>query len=136
MTNVEVLTKEIAQLEAQLKEKHAALREIWDERDRGFRDRIKKAHQGEGDFTLEELRFSASYRCDCGAGFAYPHEYMNVMGDWHCSAILMGTADRNTPHTRPLPFPYYEIKSEDQPTARGATTRPGATQPGTGRTGG
>lgn len=72
------------------------------------------------------LRYAAYARCPCGAGMAYeptgesgrPHGY------WDCSAILLGVADEAVTHTAQLPFTFYEIKSETQPSARGATTRP------------
>jgi hypothetical protein len=58
--------------------------------------------------------------------------------DWDCSAILLGDAIASgepgaVKHTSQLPFIFYEIKSEHQPSANGATTRPdhdqGATEP-------
>jgi hypothetical protein len=71
-------------------------------------------------FTEEELRFSASTCCPCGAGLAYPkgcgmHHY------WDCSAILMGKASLEVKHTDKLPFSFYDVKSESS--YRG-TTRP------------
>lgn len=87
----------------------------------------------------ERLIYAATARCPCGAGLAYdpagevggedgPHYKPNA---WDCSAILIGTAiSKGLPgavqHTGVLPFAFYEIKSEDQPSARGATTRPKA----------
>lgn len=86
--------------------------------------RIKRAHAGDSTaaFNASELRFSAATRCDCGAGMAYPVD-IGIHGAWHCSAILQGTASREVRHTVPLPFAFYEIKSEDTPSANGATTR-------------
>ena len=77
----------------------------------------------------DRLVYAASARCPCGAGLAYdpagesgrPHGY------WECSAILLGTADKAVKHEAQLPFAFYEIKSERQPSAHGATTRPAAT---------
>lgn len=88
----------------------------------------------------ERLVYAASARCPCGAGLAYdpagevggeddtPHYKPNA---WDCSAILLGTAIlKGQPgavqHTGVLPFAFYEIKSENQPSAGGATTRPKA----------
>lgn len=88
----------------------------------------------------ERLVYAASARCPCGAGLAYdpagevggdddsPHHRPNA---WDCSAILLGTAipkgePGSVQHTGLLPFAFYEIKSENQPSARGATTRPKA----------
>jgi hypothetical protein len=81
------------------------------------------------DVRLQELRamtintrlvYAAHARCPCGAGMAY-----DPAGDdcWDCSDILMGTADRDVQHTARLPFIFYELKSETQPSANGMTTR-------------
>lgn len=80
----------------------------------------------------ERLVYAAYSRCPCGAGLAYDpcHEDESsvfrgpLFGCWDCSAILLGTADQNVKHTGKLPFAFYEIKSEDQPSVNGATTRP------------
>lgn len=97
---------------------------------------------------LERLIFAARSRCPCGAGLAYdpagasggyPDESKGEKNDsvfvggfggyWDCSAILLGTAIPNgqpgaVKHEGQLPFSFYEIKSENQPSANGATTRP------------
>ena len=73
-------------------------------------------------FDASELIFAAFARCDCGAGMAYPVD-IGIHGAWHCSAILRGTASREVKHTPPMPFVFYDIKSEDTPSANGATTR-------------
>lgn len=75
----------------------------------------------------QELVYAAFNRCPCGAGLAYdPRE--GVGGSWDCSDILTGRAiPMDQPgwvtHTARLPFVFYEIKSERQPSANGATTR-------------
>jgi hypothetical protein len=74
-------------------------------------------------YNESELIFAAYSRCPCGAGMAYPsncgpHHY------WDCSAILTGKADVNVTHSAQLPFVFWEVKSENQPSACGATTRP------------
>ncbi len=73
----------------------------------------------------KRLVYAATKRCPCGAGLAY------AAGDdaWDCSAILSGKAIPthvvgSVQHTAKLPFVFYEIKSENQPSANGATTRP------------
>ena len=87
---------------------------------------------------LERLIFAAHSRCPCGAGLAYdPAGEVGGIEDgpfnrpnaWDCSAILLGTAALSGQHgagqhTGLLPFAFYEIKSENQPSAGGATTRP------------
>ena len=74
---------------------------------------------------MDDLIYAATVRCPCGAGMAYRE------GDdaWDCSAILLGTAvpsgePGSVKHEARLPFVFYEIKSEKQPSANGATTRP------------
>lgn len=76
---------------------------------------------------LKRLVFAALHRCPCGAGLAYDPKGESgkpIHGYWDCSAILLGTADVKAQHTAQLPFMSYEIKSEKQPSANGATTRP------------
>lgn len=73
--------------------------------------------------TTDDLIFAAYTRCPCGHGMAYPKN-CNPNHHWDCSAILLGTADKAVTHEAKLPFVFYEIKSELQPSAQGATTRP------------
>ncbi len=75
------------------------------------------------------LRYAATTRCPCGAGVAYDADTTDLHGSWECSAILRGKAvharsDGEVKHIEGFPFSFYEIKSEDQPSAGGATTRP------------
>lgn len=75
------------------------------------------------------LVYAATARCPCGAGLAYQAGADPFTGAWDCSAILTGTAIPSgqlgsVEHTAVLPFVFYEIKSERQPSAHGATTRP------------
>lgn len=75
------------------------------------------------------LRFSATARCECGAGLAYDVDLRDPFGSWECADILRGLAvpkgqEGAKVHSPPFPFSFYEIKSEDQPSAMGATTRP------------
>ena len=86
----------------------------------------------------KRLVYAAYARCPCGAGLAYdPAGEVGKMEDspfhgpdsWDCSAILLGTAkakgeEGSVQHTGKLPFAFYEITSENQPSAGGATTRP------------
>lgn len=74
-------------------------------------------------FEPAELIYAARERCSCGCGMAYPKD-VGVQGAWYCSAILLGQAEAGTAHSSPLPFMFYEVKSEQQPSVRGATTRP------------
>lgn len=68
------------------------------------------------------LIYAATNRCPCGAGLAYIPGHEDRA--WDCSKILLGTADEEVTHTAKLPFIFYEIKSEQQPSADGRTTRP------------
>lgn len=92
--------------------------------------RLEEAYAGRGAFADDELRYAATKRCPCGAGLAYPTG-IGMHGSWDCSDILTGRAAHSgspeaKTHTGRLPFAFYEIKSEDQPSADGRTTRPGA----------
>jgi len=79
----------------------------------------------------DRLVYSAYARCPCGAGLAYDPCFEDensvfvgpLSGYWDCSAILLGAAG-STKHTAKLPFAFYDILSEGQPSACGATTRP------------
>lgn len=73
------------------------------------------------------LVYAAFVRCPCGAGMAYDRDGESgkpIRGYWDCSAILLGTADTNVKHEARLPFVFYEVLEEVQPSAQGATTRP------------
>lgn len=86
---------------------------------------------------MDRLVYAATSRCPCGAGMAYDptsddDPVFKGPSKWECGDILryktLPTADQErvkaATHTEPLPFAFYEIKSERQPSANGATTRP------------
>jgi hypothetical protein len=73
--------------------------------------------------TEKDLTYAAYERCPCGAGLAYV-KASGAYGDWDCADILLGRASKDVKHTERLPFVFYSIKSERQPSADGATTRP------------
>lgn len=77
---------------------------------------------------LSKMTYAAGAKCPCGEGMAYDDtcidEPFKIPSYWDCSAILLGYADKKVTHTDKLPFSFYEIKSENQPSANGATTRP------------
>ena len=83
-----------------------------------FDDRLKSGKP----FTDYELIYAAVARCPCGHGLAYPKD-CGGFHYWDCSAILKGIAKDETTHTDRLPFAFYEIKSDQQPSAMGASTR-------------
>lgn len=76
------------------------------------------------------LVYAATARCPCGLGLAYdpahedPTSVFRGPSYWDCSGIILGTADKTVQHTDRLPFAFYEVKSEGQASANGATTRP------------
>ncbi len=123
MTRKEELKQEIAKIEESLKPLKEELNEIYNKETDDTEERIVLAQQGKGNFTEEELRYAATARCSCGAGFAYPVN-IGPMGSWECSNILLGKAIPHTEHSSPMPFAFYEVKSEDQASANGQTTRP------------
>lgn len=76
-------------------------------------------------YRPEQLCYSASCRCRCGAGLAYPRN-LDVRGAWECSAILLGDAAPSLDHDGPRPFMFWSVLSEDQRARTGGlTTRPG-----------
>lgn len=86
------------------------------------RDSFKERMEINPVFTDDELVYAAYARCPCGHGVAYPkgcgmHHY------WDCSAVLKGISAPGVKHGQRLPFAFYEIKSEGQPSAYGNTTR-------------
>lgn len=108
---------EIAQ--KQVKENQEIINKYHDEKEEVFHERLKSGKP----FTDDELRYASANRCVCGSGMAYPlgcgpNHY------WDCSAILKGEAKTTDIHTDQLPFSMWSIKSEAQPSANGATTRP------------
>lgn len=92
---------------------------------------------------FERLVYAAYARCDCGAGLAYDPA---AEGDpssvfmlerrgpkqWECGDILRyetlspekKALVKAATHCPPLPFAFYEVKSDKQPSANGASTRP------------
>lgn len=78
-------------------------------------------------YLAAELRFAATARCTCGAGLAYHKDSHDLRGAWRCSAAMMHVVpydDQFAGQHEELPFAIYVVKSEDQPSANGATTRP------------
>lgn len=116
---------EIAETEAKLVE----LRKKFDEQYKA---------DGRAQPLLERMTFAAYTRCECGAGMAYdpyqeddPNSPFKGPTKWECSNILLyETFDRDKKaevkaavHSPPMSFNAYEVKSENQPSANGATTR-------------
>ena len=76
--------------------------------------------------TDKDLIYAAYSRCPCGAGMAYRVGAKPSTDEWawDCSNIIKGCADESVGHTAIFPFVFWEVKSENQPSANGATTRP------------
>lgn len=73
--------------------------------------------------TAEALTYSASTRCRCGAGLAYPADRAQRSREsWVCSRVLLDNAPQAEHDS--FPFAFYELKSEHTVSAYGATTRP------------
>ena len=83
------------------------------------------------------LVYAATARCECGAGMAYdPLEQgsgpLNGPSQWNCGDIVryetlppdQQEIVKGRVHSPVLPFSFYEVKSENQPSANGRTTRP------------
>lgn len=124
----ETLKEEIAALEAQIEPKQKRLSEIYLEESADIQAKIGRVHKLQDKFDLSELVYASHSRCLCGAGMAYPKD-VGGWGAWYCGDILLGRAIRKgqegaREHEVALPFTFYEIKSENQPSANGATTRP------------
>lgn len=115
--------------------------ELLDAEASGHEEKAKHLRKQASDIRQAELKakpltdrliFAAHSRCPCGAGLAYDPCFEDanspfagpLSGYWDCSAILLGTADQKVQHTAKLPFAFYEVLSEQQPSANGATTRP------------
>lgn len=86
-------------------------------------------NEQERKLTEDDLIYAAFARCSCGAGMAYVKGSDPWQGYWDCSDILLGRAiPKGQPgaveHTAKLPFIFWEITSELQPSANGMTTRP------------
>jgi hypothetical protein len=128
METIEELKVKIEELEAKLRPLQFKLEQLYRDRELSTEERVKLAQNGHGDFRLGELVFAAASRCPCGAGLAYPKN-VGMHGSWDCSDILRGLAKpkghpESKQHSAAMPFIFWEVKSEGQPSANGATTRP------------
>lgn len=93
--------------------------------DAAFAERWAKFKAGDTFFSDDELIYSARARCnECRAGMAYP-KACGIWHRWDCSACLKGSEKGHGS----FPFNIYDIKSEDQPSAEGRTTRPAPVSP-------
>ena len=80
-------------------------------------------------FTDMELLYSATARCRCGAGLAYPLETAHAMklGAWACSAVLTGAVSGPDEKGKHIAYPWsmYKIREETSVNNVGAhSTRP------------
>ena len=123
MSEKEEIKKEIEILENQIKPLKEKLEAIRKKEGNWITGRLQDCWKGVGHFNENELLFSATAKCVCGGGLAYPTNQYNISGYWDCANVLTGNADFKKKHDR-FPFAFYAIKSEMQPSANGATTRP------------
>jgi hypothetical protein len=84
-------------------------------------DNVNKRLDDCDTFQPEELIYAAFARCKCGAGLAYPR-HIGGRGSWYCGSVLEGHSPWSSDHEA-YSFMTYAIKSENQPSANGITTR-------------
>lgn len=128
MEDKKVILKQIEELEKQKEPLQNKLNKLYKKESDEVEAKIKRCNAMKDKFDAKDLLFSAYSRCACGAGLAYP-EGIGMHGAWYCSDILLGRAtaagqEGAKTHDDGFPFAFYEIKSENQPSANGATTRP------------
>lgn len=127
MRSKEEVLADIKKLKAQLEPLEKELNEVCRTDEKLVEDKLKRCETLTDKFTEDELVFAATARCTCGAGLAYPKN-IGIHGSWHCSDILLGLAlSSDKPdskvHDSGYPFSFYNIKSDQQPSAEGQTTR-------------
>jgi hypothetical protein len=92
------------------------------QRHEDFDSRWERFNKRQEYFTDDDLTYAAGARCDlCQAGLAHPKD-CGVNHQWTCSNVLKGIGTDKGHQA--FPFAFYEIKSENQPSAQGHTTRP------------
>ncbi len=69
-------------------------------------------------FKFNELHFSATLKCPCGYGLAYPKD-CGANHYWDCAGVLLGCTEKDVKHIAQLPFMFYDIKGESD--KRGST---------------
>lgn len=80
-------------------------------------------------FEDSELMYSATARCKCGAGLAYPmdHDAAWKIGAWVCSHALKNE-DANPEEHQSFPWSFYKVREETSVfNSGGHTTRPPGT---------
>lgn len=123
MTRKHELLQQIRYIEESLIPLRRELEYIIEKETTNIKNRINGCYELTDKFELSELVFAAFSKCKCGHGLAYPTN-IGIHGGWHCSEILLGNASFTDLHVRAMPFSMYEIKSENQPSAKGHTTMP------------
>lgn len=109
---------------AKMSEAKETIRAYRNQPDEDFKARWERFKKNDEFFTDVDLIYSAGAKCDkCGAGLAYPKASQSLH-QWFCSNFLKGVF-KDKGHSE-YSFDFYEIKSENDPSARGATTRPPA----------
>lgn len=86
--------------------------------------KVVEQRLGNDNFEDHELVYAAWQRCSkCHAGFAHPKN-IGGHGAWYCSTMLKDKTAKQADHDQGYGFTTFSIKSEGQPSANGATTRP------------
>jgi len=97
------------------------IKEYFEQKDKSFEERWKRFDRNIEFFKDEDLIYSAFVCCKkCGSGMAYPKD-CGPFHQWTCSNVLKGIGTDNGHEI--LPFSMYDVLSENQPSAYGATTR-------------
>lgn len=127
MERKEEIKLEINKLKEQIRPLEKELNSILNDEQRNVEEKIIRCDQLKDKFTEDELVFAATARCNCGAGLAYP-KGVGIHSYWLCSDILLGIAIPNgqegcAVHDSGYHFSFYDIKSDQQPSAEGRTTR-------------
>jgi hypothetical protein len=123
MKRKDYLLQQIQNLESQIESLRKEYNEIVKSESVDINDKIHECHMLQFKFEKDDLVFAATDRCECGHGYAYPKN-IGIHGHWYCSGILLGLVEKGSTHSGEKSFMIYEIKSEDQPSANGKTTRP------------
>lgn len=91
----ETLIKKINSYEEKLKPLKAELQLILQEEEQAVESKIERCYNLEDKYEEKDLRISKTL-CSCGLPLAHD---LSVYGAWHCSGILLATADQTKSHS-------------------------------------
>ena len=89
---------------------YAESQEIMEAYSRERKERFEKRQADDYEWLDNELVYSASRRCECGAGLAYPEGCPDGWY-WECSAVLKGVGGDGR-HSGRLFFIYCDVEKE------------------------